>query len=248
MKLDTDVLTALSTAEVDGPHLRLTGQLDRSLYVKVNKALECLGGKWNKKAKAHIFDGEAAQAVESAILTGEVTDWKKELQFFPTPREIADRLVSLADLRGGMRVLEPSAGQGGILDALPGSFDDGLRVDICEINDAMRDLCQQSYGIEVVGVDFMDYDPGPIYDRVIANPPFTKQQDIKHVEHMMDLCKPGGRVVSVMSAGITFREDKRTQAFLERLEDHDYHIEPLDGGAFRASGTMVNTVIVTVDL
>ena len=31
-------------------------QLDRNDYVKVNKALEALGGKWNRKAKAHLFD------------------------------------------------------------------------------------------------------------------------------------------------------------------------------------------------
>ena len=37
------------------------------------------------------------------------------------------------------------------------------------------------------------------YDRIIANPPFTKNQDIDHVMQMWNFLKPGGRIVSIMS-------------------------------------------------
>jgi len=39
-------------------------------------------------------------------------------QLFPTPPELADRMVALADIRPGQRVLEPSAGTGRIIDAI----------------------------------------------------------------------------------------------------------------------------------
>jgi tRNA G10 N-methylase Trm11 len=36
-------------------------------------------------------------------------------QLFPTPPELADRMVELADIRPGQQVLEPSAGTGRIM-------------------------------------------------------------------------------------------------------------------------------------
>ena len=49
-KLSDDVLSILSTAQIDGFTVRLIcGQLDRKLYLDVNAALEAIGGKWNRK-------------------------------------------------------------------------------------------------------------------------------------------------------------------------------------------------------
>jgi hypothetical protein len=45
MRLESDVLSALDAAEINDHSLKLVAQLDRQLYVKVNKALEALGGK-----------------------------------------------------------------------------------------------------------------------------------------------------------------------------------------------------------
>lgn len=39
-------------------------QLDRKTYLKVNKVLECLNGKWNRKLKAHIFDSNISDSIE----------------------------------------------------------------------------------------------------------------------------------------------------------------------------------------
>lgn len=59
MKVCDDVLAVLSRAETNGQALLLQGQLDRKMYERTNKILEAAGGKWNKKAKAHLFDGDA---------------------------------------------------------------------------------------------------------------------------------------------------------------------------------------------
>lgn len=71
MRIENDVLTVLARAQTDGNALRLVGQLDRKLYERVNKVLEAAGGKWNRKAKAHLYEGGAAEAMEQIILTGE---------------------------------------------------------------------------------------------------------------------------------------------------------------------------------
>ncbi len=54
MRVEDDVLAVLSRAETNGNALVLIGQLDRLMYERTNKVLEAAGGKWNRKAKAHM--------------------------------------------------------------------------------------------------------------------------------------------------------------------------------------------------
>src|SRR5580692_5482458 len=118
MNIDSAVLDVLSNASMDGNSLKLTGQLDRPLYVATNKVLEAAGGKWNRKAQAHIFEGDAAEIMDQIILTGKVTNKKQELGFFPTPPDVVNRLIELAEISNGDSILEPSAGNGAILRVL----------------------------------------------------------------------------------------------------------------------------------
>ncbi len=124
MKISPQVIYELQRATICGSQVQLTQQLSRPLYMEVNRVLMCLGGEWNKKAKAHVFDGDAGDLIAEAVATGEVTDAKKEFQFFETPIELARRMVKLAGIKPEDRILEPSAGKGGILEAI---FESGPR-------------------------------------------------------------------------------------------------------------------------
>jgi predicted RNA methylase len=237
------VLGILSAAAIEDGVLKLTcGRLDRKDYMAVNKVVEAMGGKWSRKRGGHVFDRDPSGALDRVLLTGEVADGKREFQAFFTPAEVAGRLVEWAGVRRGDLCLEPSAGAGSILALLPDASH------YCEIQQDLVARLQadgRARGYRLVGADFLAYEPGEAYDRVVANPPFTLQQDVKHVSHMIDCCKPGGRVVSVMSAGVTFRQDGRTLAFREKLAGCAGHrIVELGRGAFKESGTMVSTVAV----
>jgi hypothetical protein len=87
VRIPTDVLTVLDHAETTGNELRLTGQIDRNLYVLTNKTLEAAGGKWNKKAKAHLFTNPAADVLDAILSTGEVTS-PRDFGYFPTPGNV----------------------------------------------------------------------------------------------------------------------------------------------------------------
>lgn len=238
MKVSEDVLVVLDAAETNGHALTLVGQLDRKMYAAVNKVLEAAGGKWNRQAKAHLFAGEAADAVDQVILTGEIST-HQELGWFPTPKPIVDIVIGQAELEPGMRVLEPSAGLGAL--ALP-AIEAGCIVTMVEI-DMGRVLALDGQGLEVVREDFLLMEQNPWYDRVIMNPPFARQADIDHVTHALGFLKPGGRLVSVMSNGVVFRQNRKTVEF--RALEPRY--VPLPSGAFRTSGTAIETVIVVID-
>lgn len=245
MKVETDVLAVLSRAETDGNTLRLVGQLDRALYTRTDKVLQAAGGRWDRRAKAHVFEGEAAARIEQVLLTGDIAVPRDEFEYFPTPPEIAALVVERACLdEPGLLVLEPSAGRGAL--ALP-CVAAGATVDCNELMPANHAHLLTQPGIRVATCqDFLQVPGVPFYDRVVMNPPFGRQADIKHVQHALGFLKPGGLLVAIMSAGVVFRENRLTTDFRALVEQRGGTIEPLPEGAFKESGTMVNTVLVVI--
>ena len=244
MRVDNDVLAVLSRAETNGCSLTLVGQLDRQMYLRTNKILEAAGGKWDRKSKAHVFNYPAADRIDQIILSGDVEIPKDEFNFFPSPAGVVERLMEIADVWPGMTVLEPSAGKGAIADACLIS---GAIVDCVELMaENFIELSCDGRFREVLNMDFLDLEPCASYDRVVMNPPFAKQADIKHVQHALKFVKPIGLLVSVMSAGVTFRDNKLTQSFRNLIDERGGEIEELSEGAFKESGTMVRAVVITI--
>lgn len=244
MRVSPDVIAVLDNCTTDGPALTLPGQLDRKDYVAVNKVIEEAGGKWNRKARAHLFDGDAGEVIDQVILAGEVTAAHKVLGYFSTPPAVVDRLVELAELDPDMLVLEPSAGTGAIVEAVAPLVS---AVVACEI-DPGRAATLRRQGITCFHEgDFLAVAPGALrYDRVVMNPPFAKQADIDHVLHALGFLKPGGLLVSVMSAGVTFRQNHKADDFRQLVKDRRGFFEDLPADAFKVSGTGVGTVIAVI--
>ena len=158
-------------------------------------------------------------------------------QLFPTPPELAARMVELAEIEQGQAILEPSAGTGAIIDALP----EGLEVVCVEVNNALcRRLNTMPKVSRVFEADFLSHGPDPRnrlkFDRVVMNPPFENGSDIKHIKHAMGMLKPGGRLVAICANG------PRQQEQLKPLADT---WEELPEGTF--SGTGVHAALIVID-
>jgi hypothetical protein len=256
-KLDNDVigvLSRLSYDEHDGATVAFItdGQLDRKLYVKLNDVLTSFGGKWNKKVKGHIFAENPNDKIDGVILSGEFVD-SHAFDFFETPPELARRMVGeagIADLKDGARVLEPSAGRGAICDAIMASIPvtKSWHFVCYELREDNRRVLAGK-GYHVNANDFMEVIPPHLetlgYDAVVMNPPFSKQQDIDHVLHAYEMLRPGGKLVAIMSAGTKWRENKKAQAFRDRVQECGYWVD-LPQQSFKASGTLVNTIMVVL--
>ena len=244
MRIPDEVLAVLDRCETDGLRLTLPGELERKDYVRVNTVLEAAGGRWNRSARAHLFADEAGPIIETIMLTGEVVSRKQELQYFPTPPLVVAELIDRAALEPGMSVLEPSAGRGAIAAAVAEQYCcvDCIEIDGANVN-ALRDL---GVARAILTADFLTVPVDAVYDRVIMNPPFTRQQDIAHVIRALEWLRPDGLLVSVMGLGVTYRQNKAAADFRALVASRDGDIDRLPDDAFRESGTGVMTVIVTI--
>lgn len=237
-KISQETLNIIDASALSGNELRLPGQLDRKTYVAVAKVIEAAGGKWDRKSGAHVFESEAADAIDQLIATGGVSR-RQEMQQFFTPAALADRIIAIAEINRGHLVLEPSVGKGAL--AYPAQSA-GADVHAYELDISLW----RGIEVECSCGDFLQFDQRADYDRVVMNPPFARQADIRHVKHAIGFLKPRGRLVSIMSSGTRFRENALTVSFREAVAELGGRFEDLPEGAFKESGTMVNACILTV--
>jgi len=111
----------------------------------------------------------------------------KGLSAYYTPATIADMLAQWTVRTGSERILEPSAGEGALIDA---AFRHARRVqehpDIhfiaCDINPEAIETIRPRLTdrSEARAIDFLQLDPAStgLFDAVLANPPFTRNHDI----------------------------------------------------------------------
>lgn len=233
---------SLTTMTVIGSSAKLSAQLERADYAKVNKILEALGGKWNKKAGAHVFAGcDPEEVIANYLETGKL-DKPEKFGFFPTPAPLARELVKLAGLKPGDTVLEPQAGVGGIANICAEVVGKG-NVTCYEIQQKNCDVLR-SLGFQVEQADFLTVEPTRLFSKVICNPPFEKQADISHVLAGFRFVEPGGTMAAIMSIGVTFRTNSKTTQFRAFLESMGAKIKVNDKDAFKESGTAAQTVSI----
>lgn len=220
-------------------------QLDRSDYLQVKKVLEGKGGKWKGgKVQGFVFSIDAAQVLAS-IQGGDMSNRKKTFQFFATPAAVADRLAAeLGGVSSTDKILEPSAGQGALVAAIRRLCPDAV-VDCYEIMPENRDVLMRMEGVRLVGEDFTKAECG-LYDKIIANPPFANNQDIRHVRLMYEHLKPGGVLATITGPHWQIASTRECKEFANWLDDLGAKVESLGNGAFKESGTQVQTLIVTI--
>lgn len=194
----------------------------------------------------------SAQALEFQAMKDSLKEGIKTVtapQLFPTPPDLAARMVDEAGLTLGMRVLEPSAGTGRILQAFPfvlpfgAKRQTGLDVVAVEINAGLAKALEFSgLASEVKCADFLQCngDLGK-FDAVLLNPPYAEGQDIAHIKHALTFLKPGGRLVALCADG-----PRQNEKLLPIVEQYGGSWEKLPPNTFKASGTGVNTVLLSL--
>jgi hypothetical protein len=192
-------------------------------------------------------NADAFRALEKTLKAG--VQVVSAPQLFPTPPDVARRLVRLAtSTTAGMRVLEPSAGTGNLVRAVFDSATgaDCVRLVAVERNAALaeglreqqrRTLYATPDNFAVHCADFLTLTPADLgtFDLVVMNPPFEDASDIKHIRHARTFLKPNGVLVAICARG-----PRQVAALQPEAE----HWEELPADTF--AGTSVNAAILTM--
>jgi predicted RNA methylase len=254
LTISPDVLDVLQRSTIVDKLLVLPGQLDRKLYEAVNLVLLNAGGCWSKKQKGHLFASDPTAILGLTLETGQIDNLvddakaeKKEFQAFYTPADLAKRVVELADLQNGNMVLEPSCGEGALVRAILECGADWAGLTAVELNPkaiaVTRDLVAACDDDEVnlIEGDFLQV---PLrkgdFDRIVMNPPSTRNQDLTHVARALTLLALGGVLVAIMSPNTA------RAGFQDLIFGHDYAIEQVPAGTFKESGTNIATIILII--
>lgn len=181
------------------------------------------------------------RAMAEALNGGTAVQVVSAPQLFPTPRGVAARLVELADIQPGARVLEPSAGTGALIGAMGGRMfgHAGGALFAVEVNAKLAERLRSEFPLTTVHTgDFLEWGNtlAPSFDRVLMNPPFENGADIKHIRHALAMVKPGGRMVAICADGPRQRE---------ALQQIASSWEELPAGTFE--GTNVRAALITID-
>lgn len=274
MKLTEDQINILRDGKIEDNRFYLQWQLDRKQYVNINKVLETIWLKWNRKQKAHIVELLTEEDLQDAIIdiceTWEVEtiqDTIKKFQFYPTPKELAQKLVELAEVQKDDFVLEPSAWLWNIVDEILPKIKDWAKYnnivliekDIEKVKELkekyncyewMKDwndwlwTYSSEHKMNIYLCDFLNnWVNTNCFSKIIMNPPFSKSQDVKHILKAYTHLEKWWRLVSIASSSIETRQGK----LYEQFRNLDPQFIKIKENSFKESWTMVNTVIVIIN-
>jgi len=160
----------------------------------------------------------------------------RDLQFYGTPKDVAKEAVSyLAHMDKSASILEPSCGEGAILEELRAQGFTNLTG--AEV-DQSRFLTTKRKGFSCYHINFLEWNPNRKFDAIVMNPPFYGKHYEKHIRKAFELLNDGGKLVSILPASARYSH--------KLLGDLEPRWDDLPMGSFKERGTMTNTTIATI--
>lgn len=195
-------------------------------------------------------------------------------EFYPTPKNIVDKMLTGANWNYINTILEPSAGKGDILREIAKKehslYNTSFDVDCIEIDPNLRQIlkynfsdereCQFDYndaereyffnkGIHIIHDDFLTYSPYKRYDLIIMNHPFSNGD--KHLLKALKMQEKGGNIICLLNAETLknpYTESRKS--LLELLNKYNAQIEYIDNAfisAERPTGVQVALIKVAIE-
>ena len=154
----------------------------------------------NKRGTEYFaFDYDPREVIAEIICTGCLPDQKAH-QFYPTPDNLAQIAVEMAQIEPHHECLEPSAGTGGIADHMPKT------VTTCVEISPLHCKVLEAKGHNVVQADFLKWESAYKFDRIVMNPPYSEGRWQAHLEHAAGMLADDGKLVAILPASAKNRD------------------------------------------
>lgn len=177
--------------------------------------------------------------------------------FYPTPQNLIDKMLSDIDFSMVHTILEPSAGKGNIVDKLKKIEEVknkyyfkniNLDIDCIEADQNLRTILK-SKNYRVVYNDFLTYNTMKTYDLIIMNPPFSN--GCKHLLKALKMQeKTGGSVICLLnSETLKNPYTNERKQLLQLLKEYEANIQYLQDAFLEAERkTKVEIALIKVAL
>lgn len=220
-------------------------QFNKKFYAEAKKWIEEAGGSWQGgKIQGFTFPFNP-ERVFSVLKEGKRCNLQQDYQFFETPADVADWLVMLA---GGIHeddtVLEPSAGRGALIKAIHRACP-SVVVKCYELMPENREFLHTLDNVILLDEDFTKDSVGS-YTKIIANPPFSGNQDIEHVRLMYERLEEGGTLAAITGPHWKLGSEKKCEEFRAWLDSVGGKTFEIGAGEFKESGTTIATIAVVI--
>lgn len=230
-------------------------------YDRLRWVMESYGGRWNERCKGfkfNEFDDEKLKSIKADLSAGFVnlSEEKRTRErdaFFPTPVKVVDKMIETANLKPDSIMLESSAGTGRILDEAKKVINSVDNFVVIEMNgERQRILRDKGYKVDFNGTfedslkDSETLKKIKNCDKVVINPPFKNDSDVKHLLISYMFCADNADVVSILQENSLYYDRQIHRVFKEFLSligKDAYEVVSLPAGSFKDELTTVDTVI-----
>lgn len=230
-------------------------------YDKLRWVMESYGGRWNERCKGfkfNEFDDEKLKSIKADLSAGFVnlSEEKRTRErdaFFPTPVKVVNKMIETANLKPDSIMLESSAGTGRILDEAKKVINSVDNFVVIEMNsERQRILRDKGYKVDFNGTfedslkDSETLKKIKNCDKVVINPPFKNDSDVKHLLISYMFCADNADVVSILQENSLYYDRQIHRVFKEFLSligKDAYEVVSLPAGSFKDELTTVDTVI-----
>lgn len=189
--------------------------------------------KWQEAA--HHFGIDPAICIEEVSKIKQTAIEQQVWDFYPTDESVIQKMIAVGDLQPHHYVLEPSAGSGDLAHAMANK---GVNNIDCFEPHPLLQKALKLQGFNLAGSNFLASNPQPIYDRILANPPFSRNGVARHTQQAFEFLKPGGRLVTV-AHHYNLKPSQSDRAFFNWLKSVKARFLNL-GSAFKYSDRPTN--------
>lgn len=182
----------------------------------------------------------------------------KNRDFYPTPQNLIDKMLCDIDFSMIKSILEPSAGNGNIVEGLKkkeephnkyyGYKEYKFDIDCIEIDQNLQHILKGK-DYRVVHNDFLTYETWKEYDAIIMNPPFSN--GCKHLLKALEMqSRNGGIVVCLLNAETLKNPCTKERLDLQRkLTEYNAKVEFIQNAFLEAERkTSVEIALIKVQL
>lgn len=230
-------------------------------YDRLRWVMESYGGRWSERCKGfkfNEFDDEKFKSIKADLSVGfiNLSEEKRTRErdaFFPTPVKVVDKMIETANLKPDSIMLESSAGTGRILDEAKKVINSVDNFVVIEMSgERQRILRDKGYKVDFNGTfedslkDSETLKKIKNCDKVVINPPFKNDSDVKHLLISYMFCADNADVVSILQENSLYYDRQIHRVFKEFLSligKDAYEVVSLPAGSFKDELTTVDTVI-----